>query len=394
MKKQVYFLLMSLLMVSSYSCQDDTSLNEEIENDNYAIISKYLNVPEVPYNYTPQPPEHAGSFQGNPGDKFLHPAQIKLRNYKARAGRALFYDTRLSHNNSVSCASCHHPDKAFADNFIVSKGFEGIEGRRNSLPLGNTVGFEFAYGSSESVSSAAFSWDDTVEDLQSQIKMALTHEVEMGMTMDEVVRRVREEELYQALFKEAGLHREINEEFVLETIEAFVNSIIAVDSKFDREMNKMNFPDPGLDFAGFTDQENRGKRLFNQNCSSCHGKSHTGVVVAASNNGLEKNYSDQGKGEITGIVEDMGVFKVPFLRNITLTGPYMHDGRFATLEEVIDHYSTGIQSHQNLGEQLKNNEGPLRFDFSESEKEDIIAYLHTLTDNSLAIIDKYQNPFK
>jgi len=394
MKSLFHLLSLLLFVILFVSCQDDPALQENMNNDNYAIISKYLNVPEVPYNYTPQPPQHAGSFQGNPDDKFLHPEQIKLRNYKARAGRALFYDTRLSQNNTVSCASCHHPDKAFADNFQASMGFDGIKGQRNSLALGNTVGFEFAYGPEESTESAAFSWDDTVENLQAQIKMALTHDVEMGMTMDEVVRRVREEELYQALFDEAGPHREINEDFVLEAIEAFVNSIIAVDSKFDKEMNKISFPDPNVDFAGFTEEENRGKALFNQNCSSCHGKAHTGVVKAASNNGLELNYSDQGKGAVTGMVEDLGVFKVPFLRNIALTGPYMHDGRFETLEEVINHYSENIQPHQNLGNQLRNLEGPKRFDFSDSDKDAIIAYLYTLTDNSIATTDKYLNPFK
>ena len=276
-------------MVGFTACQDDDSLNENIENEHYAIISKYLNVPETPHNYTPVPPKHAGSFSGDPNDKFLHPEQIKLRNYKARVGRALFYDTRLSNNNTVSCASCHNPDKAFADNLVSSLGFEGIEGRRNSLALGNTVGFEFAYGTEGSSSSAAFAWDDSVEDMRTVIKNALTHEVEMGMTMDEVVRRVREEELYQALFAEAGSSREISEEFILETLEAFVNSIIAVDSKFDRELNKLQFPNPSEDFAGFTDEENLGKKIFNSHCSSCHGRSHTGVVVAASNNGLEIN---------------------------------------------------------------------------------------------------------
>ncbi len=394
MKKFYFGLTFIIAILFITACQDESPFNENIGSENYAIISKYLDVPEVPYNYTPQPPKHAGSFSGNSDDKFLHPEQIKLRNYKARAGRALFYDTRLSVNNSTSCASCHHPEKAFADSFSTSKGFEGKNGVRNSLALGNTVGFEFAYGPAESVNSAAFGWDDTVEDMQTQIKMALTHEVEMGMTMEEVVRRVREEELYQVLFAEAGPHREIDESFVLETLEAFVNSIIAVDSKFDREMNKLRTPMTNVDFPGFTEQENLGKQLFNSRCSSCHGRSHTGVAVASSNNGLEINYEDNGKGKVTGRVEDMGIFKVPFLRNISLTAPYMHDGRFETLEEVIDHYSKNIAPHPNLGSQLKHIWGPKVFDFKDHEKDALIAYLHTLTDENMITKEKYQNPFK
>ena len=134
--------------------------------------------------------------------------------------------------------------------------------------------------------------------------------------------------------------------------------------------------------------------MFNSRCSSCHGRSHTGVVVAASNNGLEVDYADQGKGKVTGRIEDMGVFKVPFLRNVALTAPYMHDGRFETLEEVIDHYSENIAPHQNLGEQLKHIWGPKVFNFEDHEKDALIAYLHTLTDDSMSTEKKYQNPFK
>jgi cytochrome c peroxidase len=387
----VLVLLIGVFIVSS--CNEDTLVKEEV-NNNYAIISQYLNLPETPYSYTPIPPAHAGQFRGDPGDKFLHPEQLKLRNYKARTGRVLFYDTRLSHNNTTSCATCHNPENAFADNLKTSLGFDGQSGRRNSLALGNTVGFEFAYGSGQSSASAAFSWDDSVESLQDQIKNAITSEVEMGLTMDEVVRRVREEEFYQVLFEEAGPIRAIDEEFILEALEAFVNGIIATDSKFDREMNAMINPDPFSDFPGYTEEENLGKKLFNSNCSSCHGTSHTGVVVAASNNGLELNYEDGGKGEKTNQSEDIGIFKVPFLRNVTLTAPYMHDGRFSTLEEVIDHYSTGIANHPNLGRQLRRHEGPKKFDFSSTEKKALIAYLHTLTDIEMTQKDKYSNPFK
>ena len=401
---QLFSFLLAIMFVTS--CAENFDLPEE-ESNNFEIINKYLNVPEVPYNYTPQPPLHAGPFAHNPDDKFLHPKQIELRNYKARVGRVLFYDTRLSKNNTVSCASCHNPEKGFADDLVVSKGFDGELGTRNSLALGNTIGFQIAYGGEvEDSEPVAFSWDDTVEDMQSQIKAAITSPIEMGMTMDEVVQRMRQEELYQVLFEESTARKEINEEYVLEVMEAFVNSIIAGTSKFDKELDKGpagNSPedhlfqthDPRRVFPGFTTQENAGKTLYNQDCASCHSNNHTGAVVAASNNGLDIRYADRGKGDKTFTVSDQGIFKVPFLKNIAISAPYMHDGRMSSLEEVIDHYSEGIKDHPNLGKQLRGAYGKAKkFNYTQEEKDALLAYLHTLTDLESMMQPMYSNPWK
>ena len=395
MKTYVSLFGILFLALLIFSCVKEPISSEEIKNENHEFLSQFLDIPPEPYNYTPQPPLHAGPFAHNANDKFLHPAQIKLRNYKARMGRALFYDTRLSANNTVSCASCHSPEFGFADNAVVSKGFLDQSGTRNSLALGNTIGFEFAYGAQEALqlSSAKFGWDDTVEDMKEQIKLALTSPIEMGLTMQEVVNRVKNDEMYQVLFSEASGKKEIDEDFILVALESFVNSIIASDTKFDRELNKLQRFDPNKDFEGFTDEENMGKAIFNRDCSSCHGKSHTGVIVASANNGLDIKYNDRGKGEKTNFVEDNGIFKVPFLRNVSITSPYMHDGRFATLEEVIDHYSSSIQDHLNLSPQLKTGNGPKKFNYTTTEKNALIAYLHSLTDESIQTLDKYSDPF-
>ena len=148
------------------------------------------------------------------------------------------------------------------------------------------------------------------------------------------------------------------------------------------------------DFVGYTAQENIGKTLYMDNCASCHSFDHQFTEVATANNGLDINYEDKGVGEHSSDPSKIGVFKVPFLRNIELTGPYMHDGRFATLDDVINHYSEGIQNHDNLHNNLRSGDVAKKMNFTDDDKASLKAYLLTLTDKEVIADVKFSDPFK
>ena len=374
------------LVMMVQSCTDEIEYIDKDYTDNeYDLISKSLNLPISIHDYTPDFSNNSFSHLG--GSQSLS----KRTNHKATLGRVLFYDTQLSINNEISCASCHKPELAFADDVAFSEGFDGQLTTRNSLPLGNTIGFETAYGGS--FSRAQFGWDESNHDIASQSRAAILSEIEMGLDMFQLEQRLQNDEVYNVLFKKAYGEPGIQEHKILDALEEFVNRIVSKNSRFDYESrNKEN----GIfeSFDGFTEMENLGKELFNNNCGRCHSFDHTLTTKAVANNGLDIEYEDKGVGERTGLLEDWGVFKVPFLRNIELTAPYMHDGRFASLRDVIDHYSEGIQDHKNLDLELKKNGKPGNMNFTETEKQALEAYLKTLTDDSIAYEEKYADPFK
>jgi cytochrome c peroxidase len=402
MKAQLLSILLLVSITIVLSCSDnnpDGFIPEEKD-----ILDQFLNLPENDFDYSIQLPEHVRHLiPAGPGSEH-DPTRDKI----ATLGRVLFYDTRLSTNEKVSCATCHDQKKGFADNMVLSEGFNGEVGHRNSIALATTVGFEASYGGGDPgvdpdfggiPNIVQFSWDDMVPDIAEQSRLAIESEVEMGMKMSDVVERLKREQFYGILFKNAFGTLEVTEENTLAALQVFINTIASVDTKFDNAMDDAGLPDPFIDFPGFSNQENLGKQLFNENCTTCHSFNHATTFISIANNGLDLIYEDNGKGAKTGLEEEMALFKIPFLRNIALTAPYMHDGRFATLEEVIDHYSSGIKDHPNLSSELKefSQENPLgtarKFNFSGDEKSAIIAYLHTLTDLTLASEEKYADPF-
>jgi len=374
------------------SCGDDVKTSYiDYSDEEYELLSQRLNLPSELYDYSPDFDEHFF-------DNHLEEGNIQSRrsSHKATLGRVLFYDKALSINNVVSCASCHHQNLAFADDVAFSEGFDGELTTRNSLPLGNTIGFETSYrngGDFGFGTGAQFSWDEANANITSQSVAAITSEIEMGFNMANLVKRLREQEDYKILFNKAYGDEEILEHRVLNAIEEFVNSIVSNHSKFDKESMVMD-GDISADFSGYTNSENRGKTLYINNCASCHSFDHQFTELAVANNGLNLDYEDNGVGERTSNPSDLGVFKIPFLRNIELTGPYMHDGRFETLDQVIDHYSEGIQNHDNLHPFLKNGSSAKKMNFSTSQKEDLKAYLLTLTDHELIADVKFSDPFK
>ena len=373
------------------SCTD--KISEEVyhyTDEEYELLSQRLDLPQETFDYT-----LVTNIPINIDDN-------DRPYHKATLGRVLFYDNMLSIDESKSCASCHKQEAAFADDAKFSEGLNEQVTTRNSLPLGNTIGFVKYYGTDLSRQTGFFSWDESFESINDQSRAAILSEKEMGHNFWELTKLLREEEHYQILFEKAyGSTSAITEENILDAITEFVNSLSSRESKFDKSVptpaNRFAPTDVISDFAAFSDTQNRGKRLFNDNCSSCHGSTHNSIVLSSANNGLDLNYQDKGLGAVDGAGSYLaGVFKVPSLRNIEISGPYMHDGRFETLEEVVEHYSSGIQDHQNLSQFLKSpgSGSPKNMNFSNQDKNDIIAYLKTLTDDEFVALDKYSDPFK
>lgn len=370
------------------SCIKD-QVDEVVQNYSdaeYATLTKSLDLPMETYEYRLDLPGVLGG------------TSVISDKHQATLGRVLFYDDRLSANNSVSCASCHKPELAFADDVAFSEGFDGEVTLRNSLALGAFPSFNAYYGFG---SSTRMFWDERAADVVEQSELTLQDPIEMGEDLNALAEELLKEDYYRILFDKA--YPENGNNFfgnldnkgkILRAIEAFVNSIGCFDSRFDQGLERHGNMDNN--FSNLTAEENAGKQLFNANCASCHnlGSGFATSIVNA-NNGLEMNYTDKGIGGVTNRADENGVFKVPMLRNVAVTGPYMHDGRFETLEEVIEHYNSGVKNHTNLHEELRGQDGlPKKLHLSETDKSDLIAFLHTLTDLSSMEHVRYADPFK
>lgn len=363
----------------------------EYTQGEYQTISKVLDLP-VKFD------------QYNGRDGFLSAAT------KGTLGRVLFYDTQLSKDNSVSCASCHKQENAFADPVDFSEGIYGRLTDRNSIALGSFSSFADEYGdgggSGALNSGKPLFWDLRAESIHQQMTETIANDKEMGMQLSEIVDRLEDDEHYRILFRKAYGTSEISEGRILSALETFMLAMESHNSLFDRALDK--FSQVSTDYlvasslSYFTTEQNHGKTLFMTNCASCHMSTLAPKVqtpfnseTIASNNGLDVLYSDKGLGSVTGSAHDMGKFKVPSLRNIRRTHPYMHDGRFETLEEVIEFYNEGVQPHHNLSNNLKGLDGaPIKMNFDEHDKESLIAFLETLDDMSEIGQSKFSDPWK
>ncbi len=390
MKKTLFLFIAFCISFSFQSCTD--KVESEVLHytpEEYELLTASLDIPNETYDYA------IVTNRPIPG------ADPDLPYHKATLGRVLFYDKELSVDGSTSCASCHSQETAFADSEKFSEGLDGKIGKRNSLPLGNTIGFVRYYGTDLDIQSGFFSWDEAFASINDQSEAAIVSPDEMGHSMWELATQIKADERYQILFDKAyGENNPITEANILDAITEFVTSFSSRESKFDKMQpqasNTFSQPDVFSDFEGFSNSENRGKELFNSNCSNCHDPRHNAILVSSANNGLDMEYADNGRGDKEGLTSLNGVFKVPSLRNIELSGPYMHDGRFETLEEVINHYSDGIQNHNNLHPFLKDNftQSSKKFNFSATDKTDLVNYLKTLTDTDFITEVKWSDPFK
>ena len=369
------------------SCTKDVVKTEEYyySSEELSTLQKTLLLTEDPPSYSLALPVH-----------FRVPFTVPINRDKAILGRVLFYDKALSKNESVSCASCHDQSKAFADPVAFSEGFDGELTKRNSFALGAVASFSSSYDGSSSVfpsGTGQLFWDNRASTIQQQSMQTLQDPIEMGMDMPQLVRRVQSKDYYKVLFDKA-FEGNITQDNILNSIAEFINAMVVSDTRFDKGIEQ-HF-DETNDFDNFTAAENLGKQLFMDNCAKCHGTTQVKVNTPTANNGLDMVYSDKGVGELTNIINDNGVFKVPLLRNIELTGPYMHDGRFETLEEVIEHYNSGVEDHQNLHPLLRENftNGPKKLNLSDEDKAALVSFLKTLTDTRITTDERFSDPFK
>lgn len=292
-------------------------------------------------------------------------------------GKVLFYDTHLSVNNGISCGSCHKQTLAFSDDKAFSSGFQNQSTSRNTIPIQNV-----------SDGNKLF-WDGREDVLQTMVLMPILNHVEMGMNDPAaLVERVRNQPYYHDLFVKAFESADVTSDRIAEALGQFVKRITTSGTRFN--LNNLSA------------LEEQGRQLFFEkyNCASCHkaqtiayyghGTGEAGFV----NIGLDVNYADAGRREVTHKPEDAGKFKIPELQNVALTAPYMHDGRFATLEQVLDHYSHGIANHPNLDLRLKDTNGaPLKMSITPQKKTAIVAFLNTMTDFNMISDKALSNPF-
>gem|GEM_PF-246454 len=341
--------------------------------------TRTLHLPDTPYRYAETDlPAH---FKTPIAQRFDNtPADNPLTDHGATLGRALFYDTRLSANNTVSCGSCHVQKNAFVDPNRFSKGFEGKRTDRHAMSL-----VDLRY-----YPRGRFFWDERSTSLEETVLVPIQSKIEMGQDLARLTQILAQDKHYPKLFEKAFGDDKITQERIAKALAQFLRSMVSYQSKYDEGRAKVDSIRD--DFVNFTLQENRGKALFISNCASCHlpGQDAHFFMIAPKNNGLDADHknSDGGVGDITLNGRQIGLFKSPSLRNVERTAPYMHDGRFDTLEKVIDHYGKEVKPHPNLDPRMR------RLNFTDSEKAALVAFLKTLTDQKFLTDPKFSDPFQ
>lgn len=368
--KIFYCFILTVILLSG--CRNEKA--EPIDNNGRDLSDIPYN-PEpyeivVPPNFPPMP---------QPEDNIATEAGVRL-------GRFLFYDPILSIDSTISCSSCHKQELYFTDGRAVSIGVDGLTGRRSAMSLVN-VGY---------YDNGLF-WDGRVATLEEQALHPIKDPVEMNNTWENVEMRLRKHTSYPEMFRRAfGITSsdEITRELVTKAIAQFERTIVSTgNSKWDR------IHAPGSTVI-FSDKELEGKLMYfdevpelpDAECGHCH----TGFLFTTNlyrNNGIDTvdnllDFDDYGRGEVTGNKLDNGKFRIPTLRNVLYTAPYMHDGRFKTIDAVLKHYNSGGHNAINTGINIH----PLGL--SEQQIDQILAFLKTLSDTSLVNIERYSNPFK
>lgn len=298
-------------------------------------------------------------------------------------GRHLFYDPILSADSNISCASCHKQNAAFSDGGQkFSKGFGGALSSRNTMPLFNLAWYP------------AMFWDGRSGTIEEQVFHPVRMHNEMNLQWSVAVERVHNSRLYKSKFKQAFGNKKIDSVLIAKAIAQFERTLISYNSRYDSVLRRQ---------TNFTKAELKGFELITDmsmaDCLHCHtvDADPMGTTFGFSNNGLDdiknpEDYKDKGVGAVTGKVEDNGKFRIPSLRNIALTAPYMHDGRFKTLKEVLDFYSEGVHPAANVDAKMAMaHSGGVHL--TEDEKYFIISFLSTLTDSVFIKEPAYSNPF-
>ncbi|GGF45552.1 cytochrome-c peroxidase [Echinicola rosea] len=310
-------------------------------------------------------------------------------------GRMLFYEKQLSIDGTVACSSCHQQEKAFTDGKKISTGVNDTPGDKNAMSLANLHW------------TSRFFWDGRAATLEEQAVQPIADHREMNLPLDEAVARLQADNQYPERFKVAFGTEQITEELIGKAIAQFMRTLVSGDSKFDKWIRGE---------VEFSEQEQLGMELFfthpepslqirGGNCGDCHlgflTSGDRNNLTGFHNNGLDNDQDlKDGLADVTGNVRDKGKFKAPTLRNIALTAPYMHDGRFETLEEVLDHYDQHIQMNNTLDILIleASNEPiipgeDIKLYLTDGEKEAILSFLQTLTDEKFITNPKFSNPF-
>lgn len=284
-------------------------------------------------------------------------------------GRKLFYDPRLSRNNTISCASCHQPFAAFAHiEHNVSHGIDNKMGKRNAPAL-----FNLNWHSS-------FFWDGGVNHLEVQPLNPMTNPVEMDQSLEDLIPKLQQDDQYRGMFKTVFKTDEITSQRVFKALAQFMGMLVSYNSKYDKYMRK----EPGGEMSA---EELNGLAVFKQKCETCH-KEPLFSDFSFRNNGLQPKYGsgDSGRATITKKEEDLGKFKVPSLRNLKYTAPYMHDGRFDELYQVLDHYTGSKYDAPNVDQAIK-------FVYmTAQQKQDLLSFLNTLNDEEFVKDPRFRDP--
>lgn len=370
--RHLLFLSALLAGFTFLACEDD-DLSSCVDCEDELIDGTY-----DPQPYTLDIP----AFLGSP----IIPIDNPLTEEGIMLGRMLFFDPILSADSSMSCFSCHLPERAFTDGLAKSVGIQGIATRRSSMSLVNLALLE-----------DDLFWDGSSASLEDQALLPIEAHDELNDSWENVEEKLRRHSDYPRLFRAAfGIEytSEITRELATKSLAQFQRTIISANSKYDQVvwLNDLS--------QEFTEEEQLGLELFevetaitleHPGCTHCHSGPNL-TDNKFHNNGLDdvatlNDFTDLGRGGISGVPFENGTFRTPTLRNIALTAPYMHDGRFNTLEEVLDHYAQG-------GHGVENENSNIRpFALSEEEKQALIAFLHTLTDTISLNKPALQNPF-
>ena len=335
-------------------------------------------------------PIETGAYQfvypSNFGNRINIPTDNPTTKQGVYLGRMLFYETRLSANNKISCGTCHQRDKAFTDGKPFSVGVDDVPTPRNSMSLTNLLW------------ARKFFWDGRAEGLEAQAIILMTNPHEMGQSLEASVKKLNSDKEYNSLFKLVYGDDAITGERIAKAISQFERTLISCNSKYDQYLAGKYQPTPQelKGIALFMDGPNPEKGMRGANCGHCHGGPKT-YMELFHNNGLDSIPKDAGIETLTGLPSDRGRFKVPTLRNIALTAPYMHDGRFKTLAEVVDHYSGHVIQSESLSSVFEggsNEPGGKSLQLTAEEKSDIIAFLNMLTDNTFITDPRFADPHK
>ena len=338
---------------------------------NEESVESYENIP------TPSPLQIPQLFQ----DRILDPV-IPSNNPQTEdgilLGKKLFFDPILSAGETLACAGCHTTANAFTDTSRFSDGVNGLFGHRNSMPL-----FNLAWNYDNT-----FFWDGREFGLENQAFEPITNPIEMNTSWEAVTEKLNAHPEYPALFDAAFGTQTIDSVLVSKAIAQFERTLISASSKFDKFL---------LGTASLTPEETNGFNVFmdesNGDCFHCHGSDNNPLWTNNKfhNNGLDTTFSDLGLGNVTGDPADNGKFKTASLRNLAYTAPYMHDGRFETIEEVINHYSEGLQNSATIDPLMKKvDQGGVQL--SSQEKADLKAFLLSLSDPEFINNPNFSNP--